>query len=57
MTLFCIETYRGSTDGWLFAGSRNYHSKQRAEHLLALHRRIDPLSYVYRLTEDTTGLT
>ena len=57
MTYFCIETYRGTFDGWRFAGSRNYHTKQRAEHLLSLHRRIDPDRYIYRLTPDTSGLT
>ena len=54
---FCIETYRGTAAGWTFAGSRNYHTKQRAEHLLSLHRRIDPDRYIYRLTQDVSGLT
>jgi hypothetical protein len=39
-------------DGSGFAGSTNYHTKQRAEHLLSLHRRIDPDRYIYRLTQD-----
>ena len=56
-TFYCLETYRGTSDGWVFAGSRNYHTKQRAEHLLALHRKIDPLSFVYRISPDTSGLT
>jgi hypothetical protein len=56
-TFYCLETYRGTSDGWVFAGSRNYHTKQRAEHLLALHRRIDPDRYIYRLTQDVSGLT
>ena len=56
-TLYCLETYRGTSDGWVFAGSRNYHSKQRAEHLLSLHRRIDPDQFIYRISPDTSGLT
>ena len=54
---YCIETYRGTNTGWIFAGSTNYHSKQRAEYLLSLHRRIDPDRYTYRLTQDASGLT
>jgi hypothetical protein len=56
MAYFCIETYRGTTAGW-HCCSRNYHSKQQAERLLALHRRIDPDRYLYRLTQGTSGLT
>jgi hypothetical protein len=57
MAYYCIETYRGTATGWTFAGSRNYHSKQRAEHLLSLHRRIDPTRFLYRISPDTSGLT
>jgi hypothetical protein len=57
MAYYCIETYRGTATGWSFAGSRNYHTKQRAEHLLSLHRRIDPDRFLYRISPDTSGLT
>ena len=54
-TFYCLETYRGTSAGWVFAGSRNFHTKQRAEHLLSLHRRIDPDRFVYRITATAVG--
>jgi len=56
MNLYQIETYRGTATGWLLAGSNNNHTQPRAEHLLALHRRIDPDRFIYRLTTTTQGV-
>jgi len=55
MNLYQIETYRGTVTGWLLAGSDNNHTQPRAEHLLALHRRIDPDRFLYRMTTTTAG--
>jgi len=56
MNLYQIETYRGTAKGWLLAGSDNSHTEPRAEHLLALHRRIDPDRFVYRMIATTAGV-
>jgi hypothetical protein len=55
MTAFLIQTYRGTANGWQLAGSANQHTYQRAEHLLSLHRRIDPDRFVYRIAATAVG--
>ena len=55
MAAFLVETYRGTANGWRLAGSDNVHTYQRAQHLLSLHRRIDPDRFVYRITATAVG--
>lgn len=48
--MFEVQTYRGTTLGWIAIGKR-YHARAYAERLLAIRRRIDPWAYVYRVAQ------
>ena len=45
-----VQSYRGISLGWVAAGNR-YYDKAYAERLLAIRRRIDPWSYLYRVAQ------
>ena len=47
---FEVQTYRGISLGWVAAGQR-YYDRAYAERLLAIRRRVDPWSYVYRVAK------
>lgn len=48
--MYQVQTYRGTLLGWIPAG-RTYHDQAVAERLLAIRRRVDPWSYLYRVAQ------